>query len=133
MPRPEADGELAGLHVVVTRPAGQQEKLCHLIEAAGAEAIHFPVLEIQEVADQPRLIAQIRRLAEFDLAVFISPNAVNRAMNLINAHGGLPVGLQTATVGRGSGRELARYLGREPDIVPQSRFNSEGLLELPQM
>jgi uroporphyrinogen-III synthase len=133
MPTPEASGELAGLHVVVTRPAGQEEKLCRLIEAAGAVAIRFPVLEIQDAEDQDQLIAQIKRLPEFDLAVFISPNAVNRAMNLINAHGGLPEGLRTATVGRGSGRELARYLGRDPDIVPKSRFNSEGLLELPQM
>lgn len=133
MPMPDPSGELAGLHVVVTRPAGQQENLCRLIEEAGAVSIHFPVLEIQEAADQAGLVEQIKRLPEFDLAVFISPNAVNRAMNLINAHGGLPDSIQTAAVGRGSGRELARYLGRDPDIVPRSRFNSEALLELPRM
>ncbi|MBD3669903.1 MAG: uroporphyrinogen-III synthase [Gammaproteobacteria bacterium] len=133
MPGPEAKGPLAGVHVVVTRPAGQHERLCQLIEASGGVSIHYPVLEIQDAADQARLAQQIARLDEFDLAIFISPNAVQRAMNRINAHGGLPPKLKTATVGRGSGRELARILGREPDIVPAKRFNSEALLELPPM
>lgn len=130
MPMAKPVGALDGCHVVVTRPAGQEAKLCQLIEASGGVAIHFPVLEIQDAEDQGPLREQIQHLDRFDLAVFISPNAVNRAMNLINAHGGLPADIQTAVVGRGSGRELARYLGREPDLVPRERYSSEGLLVL---
>lgn len=133
MPTPEAATELAGLHVVVTRPRGQEQQLCELIEAAGGVSLHYPVLEIEDSPQQEQLSRQFQHLREFDLLIFISPNAVARGMNLINAQGGLPEGLQTATVGRGSGRELKRILGREPDFVPASQFNSEGLLALPQM
>lgn len=130
MPTPETVPDLSGMHVVVTRPRGQEQTLCELIEAAGGASLHYPVLEIEETS-QPA--PQLQRLSQYDLLVFISPNAVARGMNLINAHGGLPAGIQTATVGRGSGRELKRILGRAPDIVPTAQFNSEGLLALPQM
>lgn len=133
MPTPESATktiDLAGLHVVVTRPRGQEQTLCQLIEAAGGVSLHYPVLEIE---DSPAPAPQLQQLTQFDLLIFISPNAVARGMNLINAHGGLPAGILTATVGRGSGRELKRILGRAPDIVPTAQFNSEGLLALPQM
>lgn len=133
MPTPEAAADLTGLHVVVTRPRGQEQKLCELIKAAGGVSLHYPVLEIEDSPQQPQLVEQLQQLARFDLVIFISPNAVARGMNLINAQGGLPDGIQTATVGRGSGRELKRLLGREPDIVPAKQFNSEGLLALPEM
>ena len=133
MPRPEPAVNLAGLHVVVTRPQGQHESLCQLIDEAGGVSIHYPVLEIVDSPEQEPLVQQFQDLNEFDLIIFISPNAVSRSMNLINARGGLPEGLQTATVGRGSGRELKQLLGRAPDIVPDTQFNSEGLLALPDM
>lgn len=133
MPTPETAGDLAGLHVVVTRPRGQHESLCQLIGEAGGVSIHYPVLEIVDSSEQEQLVEEFKHLDEFDLIIFISPNAVSRSMNLINAEGGLPAGLQTATVGRGSGRELKRLLGREPDIVPAKQFNSEGLLALSAM
>ncbi|MDH5184764.1 MAG: uroporphyrinogen-III synthase [Gammaproteobacteria bacterium] len=133
MPTPESVVDLAGLHVVVTRPRGQEQTLCELIEAAGGVSLHYPVLEIEDSPQQAQLATQFQQLAGFDLIIFISPNAVARGMNIINAQGGLPEGLQTATVGRGSGRELKRILGRESDIVPTKQFNSEGLLALPAM
>jgi len=123
---------LAGVRVLVTRPREQAENLARLIEARGGEAIRFPVIEIAEPQDPRALFAVIDRLKDFALAIFISPNAVNRAMNLILARGGLPLGLRVACVGRGSAHELKRF-GVDKVIVPPDRFDSEALLALPEL
>ena len=129
---PASPRTLAGVRVLVTRPRDQAENLAHLIESCGGEAIRFPVIEITEPQDTQALFAVIGRLKDFALAVFISPNAVNRAMNLILARGGLPPTLRVACVGRGSAREL-KHFGIENIIVPPGRFDSEALLELPEL
>ena len=126
-------GELGGKRVMVTRPAHQAHRLCELLEAEGAIPVLFPVLEIVDPEDTAPARDVIARLAEFDLAIFISPNAVSRALNLINAQGGLPSQLPLVTIGRGSARELRAVTGREPDICPPGRFDSEALLALPAM
>jgi uroporphyrinogen-III synthase len=112
----------------VTRPAGQNERLAELIRAEGGEAVVFPVLEILDPADARPLAAAADRLDEYDLAVFVSPNAVDRAMNVITARRKWPAGLKAATVGRASEQALRRY-GVAEVIVPAGRFDSEALLD----
>lgn len=123
---------LNGKNIVVTRPAHQARELAAMIDAAGGVAILFPVLEIREVEDPQPVLAIIARLDEFDLAVFVSPNAVEKAMSLITARRALPPRLQCAAVGPGSVRELARF-GVTNAIAPPRRFDSEGLLELAEL
>ena len=130
--RPVRPGALAGRAIVVTRPERQAGALAELIRQAGGMPIVFPVLEILDVDDPGPLIALIGRLAEFDLAIFISPNAVQEAMSLIAAHGGFPPGLRAATVGKRSAAELRR-LGIVDVMAPSERFDSEALLDLPGM
>jgi uroporphyrinogen-III synthase len=125
-------GALDGIHVVVTRPAHQAEPLCELIEQQGGQAIRFPVLEIVEPRDHDALFAIIDRLANFDLAIFISPNAVHRALNLIDARGGLPPALAIAAVGRASAKALAQH-GCTAVITPQQKFDSEALLTMGEL
>jgi len=125
------DKPLAGRGIVVTRPAHQAAHLVELITAAGGKPVLFPVIEIVEVDDLQPLIGLIERLDEFELAIFISPNAVNKAMNLIKARRELPPRLKFAAIGRGSVREL-KHFGLTEVIAP-ARFDSEALLELPEM
>ncbi len=123
---------LAGVGVVITRPAHQAGPLAQLIEQAGGRPILFPALEIFDAEDMTPLSAVIARLEQFDLAIFISPNAVNKAMNLIRARREWPPGLRSAAVGKGSGQALAR-LGIHNVLVPPGRFDSEALLALPEL
>ena len=125
-------GRLAGRRIVVTRPAGQNERLAAMIRAEGGEPIVFPVLEILDLEDTRALVAAADRLDEYDLAVFISPNAVDKAMNVIGARREWPQGLRAATIGRASEKALARY-GVTNVIAPSGRFDSEALLALPQL
>ena len=123
---------LTGIGVVVTRPAHQAHHLAELIRLQGGKAILFPVLEILDASDLGPLYALIDRLDEFDLAIFISPNAVNKAMNLIKSRRELPASLKIAAIGRGSTKEL-KHFGVADIITPAARFDSENLLALPQL
>ncbi len=125
-------GRLRGRRIVVTRPAGQYERLAELIRAEGGEPVVFPVLEILDAADLRPLAAAADRLEQYDLAVFISPNAVDKALNVIRGRREWPPGLKAATVGRGSEKALRRY-GVAEVIVPAGRFDSEALLDCPEL
>jgi uroporphyrinogen-III synthase len=123
---------LAGRSIVVTRPAHQVQAFARLIADAGGRAILFPAIEIRDLEDPEPLARLIDRLDEFDLAIFVSPNAVERAMSLISARRGFPRQLAVATVGGGSVRALERF-GITGVLAPQGRFDSEALAELPAL
>jgi len=123
---------LAGLKIVVTRPRDQAMPLARRIEQAGGIPLLFPLLGIDAAPDQQALHEQISRIAQFDLAIFISPNAVQYGMAAIRAAGDLPPALRIATVGQGSAKTL-RELGIADIIVPTENFDSEGLLALPEL
>jgi uroporphyrinogen-III synthase len=128
-----ARNRLDGIGVLVTRPAHQAGPLCDRIAAAGGHPVRFPLLTIHDLSDTPAVASRLAHLANYQLAIFISPNAVQLGLTAIARHGGLPAGLRLATVGRGSARALELTLGRRPDIVPRDRYDSEGLLALPAM
>ena len=125
---------LAGLGVLVTRPAHQSAALCRLLEEWGAIPFSFPVIEIVEPEDTAALCAALAHPEIFDLAIFMSPNAVTHTFAWIKRCGGWanpeghPTGWIVAAVGQGTARELAHF-GWTVDIVPVDRFDSEALLE----
>lgn len=123
---------LAGRRVVLTRPVGQAGQLAELVRAAGGEPILFPTLEILDTGKPEPLIALVDRLESFDLAVFISANAVNKALALVRSRRSWPPALRVAAVGRASERALQRH-GFAAVIVPQQGFDSEALLALPEL
>ncbi|MEN8169249.1 MAG: uroporphyrinogen-III synthase [Pseudomonadota bacterium] len=125
--------ELNGLTILVTRPEHQAEPLCRLIESAGGQALRLPVLTIHDSSNAPAVTEKLARLGDYDLVIFISPNAVHFGIAAMQRLGDLPAGLQLATVGRGSARTLSEHTGRSPDLVPDERFDSEGLLALEQL
>lgn len=122
---------LQGRRIVVTRPAGQADSLCEAIAARGGIAVRFPVLTIAPVADTSDLEAALARLDDFDLAFFVSPNAVQHALGFILARRAWPAHVVVATVGKGSERALHGY-GFAHVVAPQSGFDSESVLALPE-
>ena len=123
---------LAGRHVVVTRPAGQAAHFASALSEAGATPVLYPVLEIRELEDPAPLLDAAIRLDDFDLAVFVRPNAIQKALAVILARRTWPSRLRVATIGKSSERELARH-GIHDAISPGVRFDSEALLELPEL
>jgi uroporphyrinogen-III synthase len=119
--------ELAGLRVLVTRPARQASALCTLIEQQGGIAVRFPALEITP-GGSPADHRRLARAAEYDLLIFVSVNAVAFGEPL------LPPGLATpvAAVGTATAKALWR-LGIEDVLLPDGRADSENLLSLPAL
>jgi uroporphyrinogen-III synthase len=93
-----------------------------LIEQAGGVAHLLPAIEIEDVPPP----AALGRLHEFDLAIFVSPTAVAKAMPHVRA---LP---RAAAVGAGTRRELEK-LGVTGVIAPASGADSESLLAVPEL
>jgi uroporphyrinogen-III synthase len=122
---------LAGVRVVITRPAGQAENLARLVREAGAEPLCIPAIEILPLADPAPFQALAARLESFDLAIFVSRNAVRRALELIGGRP-WPAGLKVATVGQGSKEELEQR-GFAQVIAPAAQSDSEALLALPEL
>ena len=128
-------GRLAGRRILVTRPRAQAAGLAALIREEGGEPILFPAIEIADLADLSAFDAIADRLEEFALAIFISPTAVQRALDLLRVRRkGLPwpARVQVAAIGRGTARELERS-GFPEVLAPAAEADSEALLALPAL
>jgi uroporphyrinogen-III synthase len=121
---------LARRGIVVTRPAHQAQALTRLISGAGGKPLPFPVIEIRDIEDPAPLLGLIDRLHEFNVAIFVSPNAAERGMAVVKARRAWPAKLKAAAVGSGGVKTLQRH-GVTDVIAPEGRFDSEALLELP--
>ncbi|MDR3087702.1 MAG: uroporphyrinogen-III synthase [Azoarcus sp.] len=122
---------LARRTIAITRPEAQAGTICHAIEAAGGVAFRFPLLEIVPVTDPAVFAPVAARLDEFDLAFFVSPNAVEHGLAGLRQMRPWPPGPRVATVGLGSARALAAQ-GFEGIVAPQDGFDSEAVLALPE-
>jgi uroporphyrinogen-III synthase len=118
--------QLAGLGVLVTRPAHQARSLCRRIEHCGGRPIVFPAMDIRPPAD-PGPAAGLLRQA-WDLVIYTSANAVQLARELAPLP---PRAALVAAVGRATAAAL-RDAGSPPSLVPQTA-DSEGLLALPEL
>ena len=125
-------GQLAGRTIVVTRPRAQAAPLAEAITAAGGTPLIFPLLEIAPALDTQPLTEIAARLADYQIAIFISPNAVDYALPILFAQGAWPAGLTPAAVGPGTVSALAAQ-GVTGCVAPTERFDSEALLALPQL
>jgi uroporphyrinogen-III synthase len=123
---------LSGRHVVVTRPLAQASHMVQALLERAAVPVKFPVLAITDVNDQSAIRDAAIRLDQYDMVVFVSPNAVVKALDVICQHRSWPSDLPAVTMGRSSELELsARGITRI--VSPSLRFDSEALLELPEM
>lgn len=116
---------LRGRGIVVTRPRELAGALAAAIGDAGGHAILFPTIAIED-APPP---GALRNLDAYDLAVFVSPTAVQKVMGHVAKW---PAQLRAAAIGAGSRRELERS-GLPGVIAPEEGADSEALLGLPEL
>lgn len=128
-------GPLAGHRIVVTRPRDQAAALGRSIEQAGGTAFAFPAIEIGPLPDTRAALATLDRLESFELAVFVSSNAVRMAFRLMAERRPgwhWPSRVPAAGVGGGTAEALA-IAGVTRVLKPSSTSDSEGLLALPEL
>lgn len=119
-------GALAGLRVLVTRPAHQAGPLLLKLQQAGAIAHSLPLLAIAAPQEPAAARTALQSHGDADLWIFTSANAVEGAMAL-HAEG-WPRRL--LALGQGSARALARH-GHAATAPEGGR--SEDLLQWPEL
>ena len=128
-PAPEARGPLYGVGIIVTRPARQAGGFAAKLAALGATPLIIPAIAILPPHDRTALDRAHAQLARYAIAIFVSANAVEYG---VPARGRWPVGLPVFAPGPGTAAALAAT-GIADAQIPESTFDSEGLLALPAL
>ncbi len=122
---------LAGIAVVVTRPAQQGDALIQGLQAQGADVTAIPLLAIEPLAgesQQARISAQLQQLAACDFAIFISQNAVEQLLSALQQRCmRWPAKVLAYAVGSAT---AALLTGQGIAATSPERMDSEGLLAL---
>jgi uroporphyrinogen-III synthase len=117
---------LQGVGVLVTRPEQQALPLCRLLEAQGADVMCLPVVDIKPL-EAARSLYGTASADDFDLAVFVSANAVRYGARLL-----APRHPQIAAIGGATARAL-REAGYRVAIMPVDGADTESLLAHPDL
>jgi uroporphyrinogen-III synthase len=126
---PAPAGPLAGIGVLVTRPARQAAGFAEKIAALGGRPVIFPAIAILPPADAAPLVAAHAALAAYDFAFFVSANAVEYGVPDPRRW---PASLTAFAPGPGTAEALAAA-GIADVRVPSARYDSAGLLALPEL
>ncbi|MCX7626896.1 MAG: uroporphyrinogen-III synthase [Methylophilaceae bacterium] len=126
------DHPLAGCGIVITRPQEQAGTLASLVRQAGGIPISFPLLEISPLDDYSVFDRIVDHLDDFDWAIFISSNAVQYGLPRVLSRRSLPPTLQCAALGPMTAAALKEF-GIHRVLTPADRFDSESLLNLPEL
>jgi uroporphyrinogen-III synthase len=116
---------LAGVAVLVTRPAAQARGLCQRIAAAGGEPIPWPAVDIVPLSASAAVEHALEDEDAPDWAVFVSANAVRHGLSRV------PPGIPLAAIGPATAAALAAA-GRTATLTA-ARADSEGLLADPAL
>lgn len=117
-----ATPRLDGRRVAVTRGQQGGDALAQRLRALGAEVLDYPAIAISAPDEATRAAADavLRRLDDFDWAVFASGNAVDWTLARLSSLGLGPAALsrlRLAAVGPATAEKLAGAV-RAPDLVP---------------
>jgi len=126
---PDSAGPLSGLGVLVTRPARQAAGFAQKIAALGGAPVIFPAIVILPPREPGAVERAHAALATYDIAIFVSANAAEYGLR---DAGGWPPRLAAFAPGPGTAEALAAA-GIGNVKVPATTFDSEGLLELPEL
>jgi uroporphyrinogen-III synthase len=120
---------LQGVGVLVTRPEQQAMPLCRLLEIQGASTLRLPAVEIKPIGNRRDTAAQLGALADFDVIIFTSSNAVRFGASLLDQQRDLTL----AAIGPATARAL-NHAGYRVAVQPANgTFDSESLLRHPRL
>ncbi len=119
---------LHGVGVLVTRPEQQAMPLCRLLETQGASTHRLAAIEIQPLGHRRETAARLGPLADFDVIIFTSANAVRFGAALLDQQRDLCLAAQ----GPATARAL-NQAGYRVAVQPSETFDSESLLRHPRL
>ena len=119
---------LHDLKVLVTRPQQRAAGLCRMVEQAGGLPRQFAAIEISEPGDSASREYAREHIAAFELAIFISPTAVEKTLEYLRT---LPAELRLSAIGSRTANALESS-GLSLAIVPDGH-DTEALLRHPAL
>ena len=129
----EANRPLSAVNLLITRPVMPASRTAVRVAALGATPLIFPTLIIEPPADSAPLKAALAKIGDYYAALFVSPSAAEMALAPMSSIPfKLPASLHVFAPGPGTAEELSR-LGVGRVEMPESSFDSEGLLALPSL
>lgn len=108
---------LTGRRILITRTRQQTSELAAQLEAAGAETILIPTIELAPPTSFASLDAALLNLTNFDWVIFTSANAVNIFERRCKALGVGPQANKVAVIGPATARAV-QGIGLVPDLIP---------------
>ncbi len=109
------------IHILITRPSGQEKNLVEHCEALGLSVRHLPCIDIKPI-QVPDI--ELDKILQADCVLFTSQNAV------VHAHSLKPFpwpDLQIHAIGRTTADAL-HTLGQDVHLQPEEPYNSESYL-----
>ena len=122
-------GPLAGVGVLITRPARQSATFAQRLAVLGGDPFILPAMIIAPPVDEAPVVQALQRLREFDYALFVSANA---AEAIVTRDPAWPPDLVAIAVGPTTADALISG-GIDNVLVPAERYDSEGVLALPEL
>lgn len=110
--------------MIVTRPAPAGERLQSSLQAAGYDVQWWPAFEFGPAPDAAKARATLAKLVDFDLAVFVSPQAV-RATRILMASP-WPGSTELGAVGTATADALRESFGSAANRVVEPRRDGSG-------
>ncbi len=132
-------GDLAGLHIVVTRPSAQAEPWAARLRDLGATTSVASLLEIVPVSESAQIQVIKNCILDLDLyrkAIFVSQNAVEHGFDWIeNYWPQLPIGVDFFAVGETTAKQLQARGVKVTDLAQSQTgaMTSETLLQSPAL
>ena len=123
---------LSGFKVLITRPVDQSASLHQLIIEAGGDVVSAPLLAIEPLEDLRSATSLLNESPPWDGLIFVSANAVRVAFSMAEWHERDLSRTLIAAIGAAT-RAALEAQGVAVDVVPESQYNSEGLLSDPRL
>ena len=126
-------GPLAGVSILITRPVMPASRTAQRLAGLGATPFVFPTTIIEAPADAAPLAAALARISDYYAAIFVSPSAAEMTLAPLGSIAKkLPATLHVFAPGPGTAEEL-NVRGVANVEMPETSFDSEGLLALPSL
>jgi len=101
--------------VIVTRPASAGKRLFDRVIEQGHRALWWPAFDIDAAPDVERARATLARLADYELAIFVSVHAVRAARAVLD--GAWPSGTMIGAVGASTRAAIEAELQPDPSLI----------------
>lgn len=116
-------------HILVTRPAGQQQALVQRLERAGFQVTHQPALRIERLPPDAATLRCLQDIDHYHAVFFVSTNAARFALEILEQYWPQwPVGVHWLAVGPATADVLA--MAGLPVEAPLTGFDTEAVLTL---